>query len=263
MKKTLRTVIVDDELSAINSLLLALDNHDDICVAGIAENYADARTVLIEAKPDVLFLDTEMHGKSGIELLKDIRGNEFPFHVIFYSANHKYALNAIQGSSFDYILKPVNPLDLNKSLNRLRQKNLKSIINPAFTHSPFNLEIISLPTATGIRFSRVSDIVFIKHEREQGWSKSYWYAVLVTGEKIRLKAGLNSIQIKDALINLNFLQINQSVIINLIYIKNVEIKTRHCFLLPPLEEFHFCISRNCMLQIRDMFDGFSVFKGIK
>ena len=103
----IRVLIVDDEPLARRGVKYCLKREPDTVVAGEAENAAQAMAQIAELKPDLLFLDVQMPGLSGFDLLERIPPNERPF-VIFLTAHESYAIRAFSEHPVDYLLKPID-----------------------------------------------------------------------------------------------------------------------------------------------------------
>lgn len=112
----MKALIVDDERLARKELMSLLAEHDEIDVVGEAVNADDAYQKIKELQPDLLFLDIQMPGKTGFDLLEML--DKVPT-VIFTTAYDEYALKAFEVSALDYLLKPVQPERLRESLNKL------------------------------------------------------------------------------------------------------------------------------------------------
>lgn len=251
------TYIVDDEQHAIDTLTNSLQQYDDIDLIGTSKNVDNAKKNIIKLKPELLFLDVEMPYQSGFELLREIRKNtETPFFTIFYTAYEKYVVQALRESAFDFILKPVREAELKNAIERIHEKRKMPdfVQHEVITSFPNLGEIIALPTPTGLRFFKKNELALLHHHKKPGWSKSYWFAFLFNQEIIRLKSGLNSMQLFRFMGHQDFVQVNQSVIVNLNYVCNIEIKTRRCVMLPPFKQTKLFISRNCMASIRERFE---------
>ena len=115
----MRALIVDDERLARKELINLLSNHEQIEVIGEATNVDDAKEKIIELSPDVVFLDIQMPGKTGFELLEEL--DHVP-NIIFTTAYDEYALKAFQVNALDYLLKPIDQERLLEALNRLQKK---------------------------------------------------------------------------------------------------------------------------------------------
>ena len=116
----LKTLLVDDEESALEGLALRLQMFSDIDVIGLASSVDEAITLSQEDVPDLIFLDIEMPGKSGFELLKQFQPENYPA-VIFITAYHQHAIKAFEVRALDYLLKPVKQARLEEALERARE----------------------------------------------------------------------------------------------------------------------------------------------
>ena len=115
----MRAVIVDDERLARRELRRLLEAHPSVEIAGEAANAVEARELIAEQKPELLFLDVQMPGETGFDLLESLdRAPE----VIFTTAFDQYALRAFEVSALDYLVKPVEPERLAAAIAKVRKK---------------------------------------------------------------------------------------------------------------------------------------------
>jgi two-component system, LytTR family, response regulator len=117
----MKALLIDDERLARTELRrLLAGTGGDITVAGEAANAKQAREQISALKPDLIFLDVQMPGETGMELLESL---EPPVpHVIFTTAYDEFAVKAFELNALDYLLKPVDPARLAGALSRLRDK---------------------------------------------------------------------------------------------------------------------------------------------
>src|SRR6267378_1708644 len=115
----MKALIIDDERLARSEVRRLLSEFSWISVIGEAENADEALTKINELQPDLLFLDVQMPGKTGFELLESIRGE--PPHVIFTTAYDEFALRAFEVNALDYLVKPITPERLALALSRVRE----------------------------------------------------------------------------------------------------------------------------------------------
>lgn len=113
----MKAYLVDDELLAIKRLRRLLEKTGRVDVVGQACDPSDALRDLQRSRPDVLFLDIEMPGMSGFDLLEKL-GDPQPL-VVFVTAYDSYALRAFKVHSVDYLLKPVEASELERALQKL------------------------------------------------------------------------------------------------------------------------------------------------
>ena len=114
----MRALIIDDERLARNELRRLLEPFSSVEVVGEAGNADEADKLVGELKPDLLFLDINMPGKDGFELLAAL---EVAPHVIFVTAYDEHAVQAFEVNALDYLLKPIDPDRLAAAINKLAQ----------------------------------------------------------------------------------------------------------------------------------------------
>lgn len=116
---TLHAIIVDDEPDARAELAELLKPHANVELAGDAANLTDALLLIEQHRPDVVFLDIEMNGENGFELLDR---SEYEFKTVFVTAFNQYAIRAFEVNAIDYLLKPVMPERLAKTIQKLSEQ---------------------------------------------------------------------------------------------------------------------------------------------
>ncbi|WP_025763512.1 LytR/AlgR family response regulator transcription factor [Dyadobacter tibetensis] len=158
----MRTLIVDDERLARNELKRLLEPFDKIEIIGEAANADEALPLIESLQPELLFLDIQMPGKNGFELLTAIEGKA-P-EVIFTTAYDEYAIKAFEFNALDYLLKPIDQDRLRDAINRLEENQVPT----------------EVPSETNERANKVlgiNDQVFVKD------GEKCWFVKL---DKIRL-----------------------------------------------------------------------------
>jgi two-component system LytT family response regulator len=113
----LRALIVDDEELARRGLEIRLADYPDIQICGQARNGREALAAVREQSPDLLFLDVQMPGMDGFEVLRRLSGSDMP-EVIFVTAFDEFALKAFDANALDYLLKPINDERLREAIER-------------------------------------------------------------------------------------------------------------------------------------------------
>jgi two-component system LytT family response regulator len=127
----MKALLIDDERLARNELRRLLAGFGDIEVAGEAANAKQARQQLAALAPELVFLDVQMPGETGMELLESL---EPPVpEVIFTTAYDEFAVKAFELNALDYLLKPVDPARLAAAIERLRAKRAGAAPEPAKT----------------------------------------------------------------------------------------------------------------------------------
>ena len=119
MTESIRTIIVDDEELARRGIELRLARHPDITIVRQCANGREAIAAVAQDKPDLMFLDIQMPGLSGFEVLARLPHESLPM-VVFVTAYDRYALDAFEAQAIDYLLKPINDLRFAQALERVR-----------------------------------------------------------------------------------------------------------------------------------------------
>lgn len=115
----MRAILVDDERLARQELRRLLATHDDVEIAGEARNTDEAAALLERSAPDLLFLDIQMPGRSGLDMLEQLPD---PPQTILTTAFDRYALRGFELNAVDYLLKPIAPERLAEALRRVRER---------------------------------------------------------------------------------------------------------------------------------------------
>jgi two-component system, LytTR family, response regulator len=119
MSNQIRAIIVDDEELARRGLELRLQSHADIELVAQCSNGREALTAIAHEQPDIVFMDVQMPGLNGFQIVKRLPQDAMPL-VIFVTAYDRYALDAFAAQALDYLLKPVDETRLTQALDRAR-----------------------------------------------------------------------------------------------------------------------------------------------
>ena len=212
-------IIIDDERRSREALKKIIDRFlsDKITIVGTAESVQEGVYLIKEKEPELVFLHVEMPNESGFELFDYF--HDIYFEIVFTTAYRQYAIDAFKYSAVDYLLKPINYLDLEETIDRIetkRQKESKGIRvktlmnNLKSTSESFNK--IALPTLEGYQLEKVADIMYC--EADENYSKIHTIhknTILVTRT---LKA------MEELLQGDVFFRIHKSYLVNLNYIKS-------------------------------------------
>ncbi len=115
----MRALIVDDERLARKELIKLLEDHPSIEVVGEAMNADEAEQMVNELNPDLLFLDIQMPGRTGFQLLESL--DSAPL-VVFTTAYDEFAMKAFEVNALDYLLKPIHPERLTEAVQKINEK---------------------------------------------------------------------------------------------------------------------------------------------
>ena len=206
----LKVVIIDDERLARNELRRMLGEFSDVEIIGEAANAAEGIEKIETLNPDLVFLDIQMPGKSGFDMLGMI--DRAP-HVIFVTAYDEYALKAFEVNALDYLMKPVEPQRLAEALLKVRQKNEEELTS--YTNRSILSEHDQVFVKDGERcwFVKLSDVRLF--ESVGNYAKVFFG----TNKPLILKS-LNSLE--ERLDDHVFFRANRKHIINLRWIEKIE-----------------------------------------
>ena len=208
----MNALIVDDERLARKELVSLLSEHPYIEVVGEAINADDAFAKIKELKPDLLFLDIQMPGKSGFDLLEML--DSVP-KVIFTTAYDEYALKAFEVNALDYVLKPIQPERLNDALKKLSKTNEEEAKSPAVTQKDklgLNDQVF-VKDGDKCWFVRLSDVRLF--ESDGNYIKVYFEQF-----KPMIHKSLNALD--ERLDDRTFFRASRKHIINLNWVENIE-----------------------------------------
>lgn len=214
---TIRAVIVDDEPLARKRLRRLLDAHPSIAVVGEAADGKAALGLIEEEAPDLVFLDVQMPGLNGFEVLSQLRVRP---RVIFITAHDEFAVQAFEEQAIDYLLKPVEPQRLERALDRI---TADAVSSPAAGDQIERLlkaverarpSVRRIPVRKGAKVTLVEPaaIIFCRAEDK--------YAVLYTadGEHI-VDRTLD--ELERSLDPEAFLRVHRSALVNLAFVRDL------------------------------------------
>ncbi len=207
----MKAIIIDDERLARQELKKLLVVHSEIEVIGEASNAQEAIENIKQLKPDVIFLDIQMPGKNGFELLEEISGVP---EIVFVSAYDDYAIRAFEVNALDYLLKPVQTQRLAETVKKILNKEAVEK-----TESKISLQTLN-----------DDDQVFVK-DGEKCWfvklsnirlfeSEGNYVRILFDTNRPLILRSLNNLD--ERLNNKTFFRASRKHIINLKWIDSVE-----------------------------------------
>lgn len=223
--KNYRAIIVDDEEHVREALRLMIEQCcPEIRIYGLADSAAQGREILQQEDIDFIFLDISMPRESGFDFLRSIPKENYG--IIFVTAFEEYAIQAFKASAIDYLLKPVNPLELKDAVakavqyHEMRKMNeevrtiyLESLQNleQQVQSSSFRPEKITIAEKYGFRVVKVDEIIYL-----EGYNN---YTILHLSGLDKIVATRSLIEFEHLLRGPMFFRIHKSAIINLNYLK--------------------------------------------
>lgn len=206
-------IIIDDEPNAIVSLKLVIQEYlnGKITIVDTATSVKEGAEKIKKHKPELVFLDIEMPNENGFELFKHFE--TVNFDVIFTTAYEQYGIKAVKCAALDYLLKPVQWIEIRESLKRLEQKKstdlpLRQIeLLLANLQPNYDNNKVAIPTSTGFEMLSVKEILFC--EGDGNYSKIH----AVSGRTITISKTLQWLE--ETLPAEFFFRIHKSYLVNL------------------------------------------------
>jgi two-component system, LytTR family, response regulator len=214
----LKAVIIDDEAKARRILTAFIEEYcPNVTIADTAPDVVQGVKLVQRAKPDIVFLDIEMPGYNGFQLLEFF--DEIDFEVIFVTANNEFALKAFQVSAVDYLLKPLQINQLIKAIEKVEKIRGNSLIKERLQTLKTNMEEqqikkIVVPVSDGSLFIDIREITHLKAEG------SYVNIFLKDGNKILVSKNIKDYETQLG-ISEGFFRTHRSFLINARHVKSL------------------------------------------
>lgn len=207
----MNVIIIDDEKRArLNLNLILAEYYPSINVVAECENLPQGVKAIRKFKPQLVLLDIEMPGHSGLELFDFFNEDEIDFSLIFTTAYNEYAIQAFKFSAIDYLLKPIVPEELVNAIKRLekQQGKLEQIQVLKENFSKEKLTKIAVPSGSSLLFLDTQKIAYLKGDG------AYSEVYLIDGTKNLVTRNLKNFE--DILCNdERFVRLHKSYIVNL------------------------------------------------
>jgi len=216
----INAIIIDDESHSAKALQFDIEMHcPEVNVCCIANSGIEGIKKIRELSPDVIFLDVEMQDMNGFEML-EILGSSLSSQVIFTTAYAQFAVRALRINALDYLLKPIDEMELKQAVKRtgiISKKNNEN--NERVHHAINNLKLpaeeqrIALPNRDGYDFVAPLDILYCKADG------AYTQVYLTDGRIIMLSKSLG--EVETVLPSSSFIRIHHSFTVNINHISKL------------------------------------------
>lgn len=216
----MRAIIVDDELQSHRALRALLErDHPHIQLQATASCVQEGFDVILKIQPELVFLDIEMPDGTGFDLLKKLGRHDF--NLIFITAFDQYALTAIKFGALDYLLKPIDPEELTRSIRKAEKKREEKIAAEQLQILWQTLQDLNgrklptrlaISTSEGIHYKMVRDIVRL--EAHQNYTE---FTLVDNKKKILASTNLGEYEQQFELYQ-DFMRVHRSHLVNLNFV---------------------------------------------
>jgi two-component system, LytTR family, response regulator len=210
----INVIIIDDEKNALDVLEMQLNNYcTDVHIICKCDGGEKGIAAIKKHNPDLIFIDIEMPHKNGFDVLKET--SQFNYDIIFTTAYDQFAIKAFKFSAIDYLLKPIDIIELQQAIEKVKNKkgshNLDEKIKLLFAQlQPQNEKLtnkIAIPMADGMELLEPNEIIRCESD------SNYTHIFLVSGKKITLAKTLKDVE--ENIEGSPFYRIHQSHLINM------------------------------------------------
>jgi two-component system LytT family response regulator len=214
-------LLIDDDDNLRAGMKSLLSRYaPEIAIMGEADSVKTGTELLLKTDPQVVFLDIHLGDGSGFDLLEEVnKRGKLNSQIVFITAHEQYAIKAFRFSALDFLLKPVDPDELEKVISKIKNVLVKSesvahidLLLENIRRKVDNFKRIALSTADGIHLFEISDI--IRCESEDNYTKFY----IKNNKPVLISKTLK--EYEDLLTEHGFERIHQSHLINLAYLKS-------------------------------------------
>ncbi len=210
----IKAIIVDDEKHAIITLEHLLKKFEEVEILATIQDSTLAKEIILEKKPDLLFLDIEMPSLNGFELLQQFE--TIDFKVVFTTAYDQYAIKALKINALDYLLKPIDPSEIRLALDKYLNDQIFTSDEQISHLNQFKInqmsETLALSTHKGLIFIKIKDVMYFEADG------SYTHVVMNNGEQHLVSKSLANFE--EVLVdNPLFFRSHKSNLVNLNSIK--------------------------------------------
>ena len=213
-------VIIEDEQNNIDNLAILLRQYcPQVEITGEATNANDGEKLILQLNPDIVFLDIQMPGKNGFDMLQSLRTHNF--ELIFVTAFEQYGIQAVKFSAIDYILKPIDAEELKsavqkaiyRSSEKKQNRKLENLLDVLQNEQQKDTHRIALTSAKETRFIKTKEIIRCES------SNNYTTFYILGGERIMVSKPI--FEYEEILQGYGFIRCHQTHLVNKRFIKSL------------------------------------------
>ena len=209
----IKVSIIEDEPQIRKILCKMIENQDGFQLVSESGSFSEAITDFNKFHPDVVFVDIDLKGESGLECAKVMTQLNPKLKVIFATAHSEYMANAFEIYAFDYLVKPFDVERINRTLKRIKEHTLESDNAENVIQSEKHGDKLMIKGKEQIAFIDKEDIIFIERKESS--------TIIVTKDEV-YKTSVSLGSLEEKLDSKNFMRSHKSYIINLYRITKIE-----------------------------------------
>jgi two-component system LytT family response regulator len=211
----IRAILIDDERNSLEMLEWLIKTYCPECtILALCESAEEGIKSITQHQPDLVFLDIEMPRMNGFDMLEKI--GDLKFEVVFTTAYDQFAVRAFRYSALNYLLKPVDPEELQQTFLRMKEKKAipsreqMELLFQSLAGRTAPVERIALSTHDGLVFVQTKEIAYCRAD------SNYTHVVLANGQDILVARTLKDLD--DTLAGKDFFRVHNSYLVNINHI---------------------------------------------
>ena len=233
----IKTIIIEDEQEDLLLMTNLLKAHEEIELISTARDIENGVAAISVHKPDLIFLDINLYGRTSFEILDIIKKFDLNPKVVFTTAYNNYMNRAFKYAAFDYLLKPIDRKELEDTIKRyISDTEQTDFIESYEKFSTTNKKLI-FNTAEGFELIDPVKIVYLCTVKNQSYTEFF----MADGTNIIVTKGIG--EVETLLPEKHFIKIHRSYILNHNYVKKVNRIRGKCYLQSKSNKFEIPISR--------------------
>jgi two-component system LytT family response regulator len=237
--KPIKTIIIDDEVSAIKLLEEMLGRLEGVTVSGYAQDVEEGVNLVLRHRPDIVFLDIKLKDENGFDLIQRLKDYDAEPFIVMVTGFDQFGMQALKAGAFDYLLKPVDPNELMKVISRFRQKQAQQP---------------KTEPSNKIRFNTLGGFVLINPEEILYCQAEANYTDIYLTNQYKHTISLNIGSIEKILAQPNFFRISRSNIINVKYLTEINRGKKLCVLTSGQVSVSLGIARERIRGVEETLD---------
>jgi two-component system, LytTR family, response regulator len=210
----IRAIIVDDEKRGISTLRQLIEKYiDGVKVVAECMKPAEAVELIENMRPEIVFLDIDMPGMNGFEMLDRLDWKNFS--LVFTTAHQEYGLRALKNNAIDYLLKPINHRELSSTIDRIRKKLAENKVVVSFNYgellhslNPGKIRLL-IHSTSGLEYVDPDEIICLESQ------SNYTKIILANAKEVITRKTLKEFESQLCRTELDFMRVHNSFIINL------------------------------------------------
>ena len=243
----LKAIIIEDEIEDLDLLKNLLKPHKFIEIIATARDIENGVAIISIHKPDLVFLDINLYGRTSFEILDVIQNFNINPKIIFTTAFNNYMSKAFKYAALDYLLKPIDRQELSNTIKRYKNNLERWSFKESYQRLNETKKKLIFNTTEGFELINPENIVYLATIKNQSYTEFF----MLNGSSIIVTKSIG--EIENLLPKKYFYKIHRSYILNLSFVKKVNRIIGKCYLQCDLNDYVIPVSREKAKILKDKF----------